>query len=54
MARAEPRTFIFLGNGDGSDAPANGLHALDCDFNDAALPHGIGFWVRLVRQELGG
>ena len=54
MARAKPGALIFLGNGDGTDGPAHGLHTPDYDFNDAALPHGIGFWVRLVGQELGG
>ena len=54
MARAKPGALIFLGNGDGSDGPAHGLHTPDYNFNDAALPHGIGFWVRLVGQELGG
>ena len=30
------------------DAP----HTPHYDFNDAALPHGIAYWLSLVRQEL--
>ncbi len=55
MLQAKPGALVFLGNG---DAAAGGgacpdLHSPLYDFNDAALPHGIAFWVRLVRQELG-
>jgi hippurate hydrolase len=53
MLREKPGAFVFIGNGAGPDGPAHGLHTPDYDFNDAALPHGIGFWVGLVRQELG-
>lgn len=53
MMREKPGALIFLGNGDATDGAVHGLHTPDYDFNDAALPHGIGFWVRLVREELG-
>jgi len=50
MLKAKPGAFVFLGAGDGPDVPA--LHSPNYDFNDAALPHGVAFWVKLVRQEL--
>ena len=48
-----PGNYIFLGNGveaDGSYAP---VHTPRYDFNDAALPLGIRYWVALVGRELG-
>jgi len=33
-------------------APWLVLHSSDYDFNDAALPVGSSFWVRLVEQQL--
>ena len=53
MLRDKPGAMIFLGNGDAGDGPVHGLHSPTYDFNDAALPHGIRFWVELVTQELG-
>ena len=48
---AVPGCFLLLGNGEDG---ANGkpLHASDYDFNDALLPIGAEFWVRLVRDRL--
>ncbi|MCP5265213.1 MAG: amidohydrolase [Burkholderiaceae bacterium] len=50
-----PGTYIFLGNGDGEhhSAPYHGmgpcqLHNPNYDFNDALLPVGSTYWVRLV------
>ena len=40
-------------DGAAAEGPVHGLHTPDYDFNDAALPHGIGFWVELVMGELG-
>ncbi|MEM6312271.1 MAG: M20 aminoacylase family protein [Pseudomonadota bacterium] len=42
-----PGTFAFIGNGD--SAP---LHNAAFDFNDAALMHGVNWFVNLVRHRL--
>jgi amidohydrolase len=42
-----PGCFAFIGNGDSKPAHNPGF-----DFNDAAIPHGVGFFVELVRQRL--
>ncbi|UCI34899.1 M20 aminoacylase family protein [Mesorhizobium sp. B4-1-4] len=47
MLEARPGAFIFLGNG-----PTAGLHHPAYDFNDDALPYGIGYWVNLVETVL--
>ncbi|VIO71683.1 M20 aminoacylase family protein [Bradyrhizobium ivorense] len=47
MLEARPGAFIFLGNG----STAN-LHNPAYDFNDEALPYGIGYWVNLVETTL--
>lgn len=52
MTREKAGALIFIGNGAEADGPVHGLHTPDYDFNDAALPYGIGFWVDLVRAEL--
>jgi amidohydrolase len=48
MLEARPGAFIFLGNG-----PSAGVHNPAYDFNDEALPYGIGYWVNLVETALG-
>ena len=53
MLREKPGAMIFLGNGAAADGPVHGLHTPTYDFNDAALPIGIRYWVALVHQELG-
>ena len=53
MLRAKAGAFVFIGNGAAPDGQVHALHTPLYDFNDAALPHGIGFLVGLVRQELG-
>ncbi|MGG5890499.1 M20 aminoacylase family protein [Falsiroseomonas sp. HC035] len=53
MLKAKPGAFVFLGTGTAPDGTAHALHSSLYDFNDAALPHGVAFWVSLVRQELG-
>jgi hippurate hydrolase len=53
MLQAKPGAFVFLGAGAASDGPDHALHSPLYDFNDAALPNGVAFWVSLVRQELG-
>ena len=49
MLEARPGAFVFIGNGDSA-----GLHHPAYDFNDAAIPHGIRYWVSLVEQALPG
>ncbi|MGY3573063.1 M20 aminoacylase family protein [Bradyrhizobium sp. USDA 4504] len=48
MLEARPGAFIFIGNG-----PTAGVHHPAYDFNDEALPYGIGYWVNLVETVLG-
>ena len=52
MMHAKPGAFVFLGNGAAADGSVHALHTPHYDFNDAALPHGIAYWISLVRQEL--
>jgi hippurate hydrolase len=47
MLEARPGAFIFLGNG-----PTEALHHPAYDFDDGALPYGIGYWVNLVETAL--
>lgn len=47
MLEARPGAFISIGNG-----PTAGLHNPAYDFNDEALPYGIGYWVNLVEMVL--
>ncbi len=47
MLEARPGAFIFVGNGDSAK-----LHHPAYDFNDAALPYGISYWLELVETAL--
>ena len=47
MLEARPGAFIFVGNGDSA-----GLHHPAYDFNDAIIPLGTSYWVRLVETKL--
>ncbi|MER9477227.1 M20/M25/M40 family metallo-hydrolase, partial [Mesorhizobium sp. M0520] len=47
MLEARPGAYIFLGNG-----PTAPVHHPAYDFNDEALPYGIGYWVSLVETTL--
>ncbi len=47
MLEARPGAFMFIGNGDTA-----GLHHPGYDFNDAALPFGIRYWIELVETAL--
>jgi hippurate hydrolase len=51
FASVRPGCFLLLGNGT-EGAHARPLHASDYDFNDALLPVGAEFWVRLVEDRL--
>ncbi|AUX78972.1 M20 aminoacylase family protein [Sinorhizobium fredii] len=48
MLQARPGSFIFVGNG-----PTAACHNPAFDFDDEALPYGIGYWVKLVETILG-
>jgi hippurate hydrolase len=47
MLEARPGAFIFVGNGDTA-----GLHHQAYDFNDAAIPFGTSYWIKLVETAL--
>ncbi|RRH89369.1 amidohydrolase [Mesorhizobium tamadayense] len=47
MSEARPGAYIFIGNG-----PTVPTHHPAYDFNDEALPYGIGYWVKLVETIL--
>jgi amidohydrolase len=44
--------YLFIGNGAGSGSCM--IHNPGYDFNDAVLPVGASYWVRLVQRVLGG
>lgn len=48
MLEARPGSFIFVGNG-----PTAECHNPAFDFDDEALPYGMGYWVKLVETILG-
>lgn len=48
MLQKKAGAFIFLGTG-----TEHALHTPLYDFNDATIPHGVAYWLELVRQELG-
>ncbi|WP_424859788.1 M20 aminoacylase family protein [Tepidimonas sp. HKU77] len=61
MLQAKPGAYVFIGNGDGSHRHAHGpghdagpctLHNPHYDFNDALIPLGATFWVRLAQRWL--
>jgi hippurate hydrolase len=47
MLEQRPGNIALLGNGSTA-----GLHDPNYDFNDAAIPYGIGYWIRLVETAL--
>jgi hippurate hydrolase len=49
MLNERPGAFIFVGNGDSA-----GLHHPAYNFNDAAIPFGTSYWVRLVETAMAG
>ena len=46
----KPGCYIWLGNGPGEGGCT--LHNPHYDFNDAAIPYGVAYWVRLVQRWL--
>ena len=58
MLQAKPGCYVFIGNGEGGHrdsghglGPCN-LHNPSYDFNDALLPIGATYWVRLAQSYL--
>ncbi|WP_322988487.1 M20 aminoacylase family protein [Hoeflea sp.] len=47
MLEARPGAFIWVGNGDTAN-----LHHPAYDFNDAAIPIGVSYWVNLAEKAL--
>lgn len=53
MMQVVPGCVALLGNGADATHLAPRLHTPHYDFNDAAIPHGVAYWVNIVSQELG-
>ena len=51
FSAAVPGNFLLLGNGETGPC-GQPLHSSNYDFNDALLPIGADFWVRLVQDRL--
>ena len=58
MLQEKPGCYVFIGNGEGDHrssghglGPCN-LHNPSYDFNDALLPIGATYWVRLAQALL--
>ena len=51
MLNARPGNYIWMGT-DHPDHKSGKLHYPDYDFNDAAIPIGIGYWLALVDRLL--
>ena len=47
MLNARPGAFIFIGNGESAN-----LHHPAYDFNDAVIPTGTSYWVRLIEKAM--
>jgi hippurate hydrolase len=54
MLRQRPGSFMWLGNGSHSGPGGGQLHTPLYDFNDAALPWGVAYWLSVVNVELEG
>ncbi len=52
MLEAKPGAFIMLGAGAGPDGVVHGLHTPKYDFDDAIIPIGVAWWMRVVEREL--
>ena len=51
MLRARPGAYVWIGNGNGSVGGCM-VHNPGYDFNDAILPTGAAYWVRLAETAL--
>lgn len=52
LSSVVPGCYVWLGNGPGEGGCM--LHSPHYDFNDAIIPTGIRYWVRLVERALAG
>ena len=52
MLQIKPGCYVFMGNGQGAGIHGCMLHNPGYDFNDAAIPVGVSYWVKLVEQRL--
>lgn len=52
MLREKPGAYLFLETGTAENGAF--IHNPHYDFNDDAIPFGIGYWVEIVKSELGG
>ena len=50
MLKEKPGCYILIGTGDGEGSCH--VHNPNYDFNDAAIPFGVGYWVKLVESYL--
>ena len=53
MLNERPGNYIWMGSGS-PDHPSGKLHYPDYNFNDQAIPYGIGYWLALVDRLLPG
>ena len=51
MLLERPGAFIFLGNNE-EQTKRSPIHSPNYNFNDEAIPFGVGYWITLVQQEL--
>ena len=47
MLEERPGNIALIGNGDTA-----GLHDASYDFNDAAIPFGVAYWIRLIETAM--
>ncbi|NML18142.1 M20 aminoacylase family protein [Azohydromonas caseinilytica] len=52
MLERVPGSYVLIGNGDGDSAGACMVHNPGYDFNDANIPIGAAFWVKLAQRFL--
>ena len=50
MLKEKPGCYVLIGNGDGEGSCH--VHNPKYDFNDDAIPFGVGYWVTLVERFL--
>jgi hippurate hydrolase len=51
MLNERPGAYVWMGQDDAQHSAK--LHHSTYDFNDAAIPFGIGYWLKLVERTLG-
>ncbi|MEJ8573903.1 M20 aminoacylase family protein [Microbaculum marinum] len=52
MLEERPGCYIWLGNGMPGEKGGANVHTPQYDFNDDAIPYGVGFWASLVETVL--